>query len=76
MEKGYQGTENAFKYILDISLDYDGCGNNVKELHELINEIRDVCKKALKYKDKFYVPMYSWKDIKREENSNSNKNNK
>ena len=68
MEKEYQGQENAFRYILDISCSYDGCGDNVKELKELINEMRNVCEKALKYKDKFYVPMYSWKDIKREEN--------
>jgi hypothetical protein len=74
MKKGYQGIENSLMYLLDISYDYDGCGDNVKELHELIDEMRDVCCKALKYKDKFYIPMYSGEDIEREENNKNLKN--
>lgn len=63
MNKGYKGLEGCLKYILDISDDYDGCGNNVKELKELIDEIADEAHKGLKYRDKYYVPLYSPEEV-------------
>lgn len=64
MKKGYLGLEGCLQHLLDISEDYDGCGDNVKELKELIDEIRKYAEFGLKYKKDFYVPLYSAEEVK------------
>ena len=64
MDKRYKGLEGCLQYISDISDDYDGCGNNVKELKELIDEIIDEAYKGLEYKDKYYVPCFTPDEMK------------
>jgi len=64
MDKRYKGLEGCLQYISDISDDYDGCGNNVKELKELIDEIVVEANKGLEYKNKYYVSCFTPDEIK------------
>jgi len=47
--------KQALQLIIDISLDYDGYGNNIVELRSLVDELRTIASDGLQLKRPQYV---------------------
>ena len=56
MEEKIERYEEALSAIIDIAVDYDGYGNSLQGLRDLVDELRTIATNALNGKDIWAKP--------------------